>query len=96
MTQQFAIRRNPDGTVDSICLNCFVTVATCTDQLELIEFEKEHQCRADRGVQRESAGNVVEFPPDRMIDNNRQVPMHTADDRLSNTEKARERIQFRK
>jgi len=40
----FAYRRNPDGTVDSICLSWFTTIATAALQMGLSEFEGRHQC----------------------------------------------------
>jgi hypothetical protein len=40
----FAHRNNRDGTVDSICLGCFVTIATEWSKSELLEIEKQHEC----------------------------------------------------
>jgi hypothetical protein len=37
-------RHNKDGSYDSICLNCFVTVASRKSEAELIEFDKVHVC----------------------------------------------------
>jgi hypothetical protein len=39
----FPHRRNPDGFYDSICLNCFATVASGTQE-ELVQRDKEHVC----------------------------------------------------
>jgi len=90
MVQQFAKRRNPDGTMDSICLNCFRTVATSTDELKLIEFERDHQCR-------ESRATILAFPPDRMIENRSLLEKEaSAGKRPARTEKPRERIRSHK
>jgi len=41
---RFAYRANEDGTVDSICPHCFVTVATAMDEAEMCLPEKLHVC----------------------------------------------------
>jgi len=41
----FPHRRNPDGTFDSICTQCFQTVATEATEAELIWAERTHNCR---------------------------------------------------
>jgi hypothetical protein len=38
----FAHRQNDDGTVDAICLNCFLTAATSTTLEELSKKELDH------------------------------------------------------
>ena len=40
----FPHRRNKDGTFNSICLNCFATVASNMTEEELKEQDKEHVC----------------------------------------------------
>ena len=40
----FAHRHNSDGTVDSICYTCFMTVATEASELELMKAEQDHDC----------------------------------------------------
>ena len=40
----FAHRLNEDGTIDSICLSCFRTVVTTSDEVELPEHELKHKC----------------------------------------------------
>jgi len=37
-------RRNKDGSYDSICLTCFLTVAFGKSETELTEFDKKHVC----------------------------------------------------
>src|ERR1700746_2564233 len=99
MFQQFAKRRNPDGTMDSICLNCFRTVATCTDELELIELEKEHRCGQERAELAESryGASILEFPPDRMNENQLRLEEEaSAGDRAAKSTTRRQRIQSRK
>jgi hypothetical protein len=41
---KFAHRSNLDGTVDSICYRCIATVATVTEEGELLRYEKQHIC----------------------------------------------------
>jgi hypothetical protein len=40
----FARRVNPDGTTDSICRKCFVTVGSSTWEAELERAERIHRC----------------------------------------------------
>jgi hypothetical protein len=40
----FAYRRNSDGSIDLICLICFLTAATADNEAELHEREKSHCC----------------------------------------------------
>lgn len=40
----FPHRHNANGTHDSICLRCFVTVATVRDESELAVHESAHAC----------------------------------------------------
>jgi len=40
----FAHRHNNDGTVDAICLGCFLTVATRASDRDLREYENHHDC----------------------------------------------------
>jgi hypothetical protein len=40
----FPHRRNPDGTFDSICIQCFATVATGSVEAELKAAESAHAC----------------------------------------------------
>jgi hypothetical protein len=41
---KFAHRFNPDGTVDSICPRCFVTVDSAAKELDLVVNEEQHIC----------------------------------------------------
>jgi hypothetical protein len=41
---QFPHRHNNDGTYDSICDTCFVTVARVKTEADLIQFESRHVC----------------------------------------------------
>ncbi|HKF50276.1 MAG TPA: hypothetical protein VKB38_23140 [Terracidiphilus sp.] len=43
-TTHFTHRFNPDGTVDSICCDCFATVETANREEELKESEQGHVC----------------------------------------------------
>jgi hypothetical protein len=42
--EKFSHRFNADGTVDSICRECFVTVATEESENELLAKEHLHSC----------------------------------------------------
>ena len=43
-TVQFVHRLNKDGTIDSICRECFITVATETSEAALEREERNHKC----------------------------------------------------
>ena len=43
---QFTHRVNEDGTVDSICRDCFTTVATAKSSAALLPLEHKHRCDA--------------------------------------------------
>jgi hypothetical protein len=40
----FPHRKNPDGTWDSICSDCFRTIARVKDPSDLELFERDHDC----------------------------------------------------
>jgi hypothetical protein len=42
--RSFPHRMNPDGTFDSICAKCFVTVANAIHETDLAHFERCHVC----------------------------------------------------
>lgn len=44
----FAHRPNRDGTIDSICRRCYVTVATAVSEMALSAYEEKHVCDQDR------------------------------------------------
>lgn len=44
----FPHRRNPDGTLNSICLRCLETVASHKTEEELKELDKQHVCSTTR------------------------------------------------
>jgi hypothetical protein len=41
---RFAMRRNDDGTIDAICLACYLTAATAHSEAKLRELEAAHRC----------------------------------------------------
>jgi len=41
---EFAHRRNSNGTIDSICRRCFVTVANAIEPSDLEQSEHQHIC----------------------------------------------------
>jgi hypothetical protein len=43
-TPFFPHRRNTDGSYDSICLNCFATIANAKSEVELTEYDNHHIC----------------------------------------------------
>lgn len=43
-TAEFQYRNNGNGTWDSICLRCFLTVGTARSIEELVDMEKAHNC----------------------------------------------------
>ena len=40
----FVHRDNQDGTIDSICSECFTTIGTSTSAVELEAMERKHHC----------------------------------------------------
>lgn len=46
-TIQFLHRLNDDGTIDSICRECFVTIATALSRGELQLEERKHHCEPE-------------------------------------------------
>ena len=45
-TKQFVHRLNNDGTIDSICCDCFITVANAASEAALEREERMHKCNA--------------------------------------------------
>ncbi len=43
-TLQFVHRLNADHTIDSICRDCFITIATGDSESELERAERTHHC----------------------------------------------------
>ena len=41
---EFAHRQNADGTFDSICLSCYLTVSSALSESELVHGEANHSC----------------------------------------------------
>lgn len=48
---QFYRRVNPDGTVDAICLICYLTAATAESEAELHQQQSAHRCHDQRAGQ---------------------------------------------
>ena len=46
-TEMFSHRFNTDGTVDSICRECYVTIATEQFETDLLAEEHAHRCRPE-------------------------------------------------
>jgi hypothetical protein len=42
--QHFSLRQNTDGTVDSICLKCFMTVSNAESEADQARLEENHIC----------------------------------------------------
>jgi hypothetical protein len=45
-TVQFVHRLNEDGTIDSICRDCFATIATEVSESVLEREERKHRCES--------------------------------------------------
>ena len=43
-TSPYAHCTNPDGTIDSICTTCFMTLGTAEEEAALQELECNHKC----------------------------------------------------
>jgi hypothetical protein len=46
--QEFVHRQNRDGSFDSICTNCFQTVANKKVEAELEQIERDHICEGHK------------------------------------------------
>jgi hypothetical protein len=47
---RFPHRRNQDGTYDSICSSCFMTIATREVEAELAQDEAAHSCNGEASL----------------------------------------------
>ena len=45
--ERFSHRSNKDGTIDSICARCYLTVGTARNESELPKIEHSHTCNPD-------------------------------------------------
>jgi hypothetical protein len=68
---EFAHRLNHDGTTDSICKNCYLTIATASWEADLDSAERGHKCDPTR---LEYLKKAVARSHDREVSTNR-VPM---------------------
>ena len=59
----FPHRINSDGTIDSICDQCFVTVGTSTAEPELKELEAAHACEPSRVAYYHRLDPTAKRPP---------------------------------
>ena len=50
---EYQYRKNQDGTVDSICLHCFLTVGTANRIEDLAGLEAAHNCYSKKRPKRE-------------------------------------------
>ena len=50
VSDKFSHRHNEDGTFDSVCRDCFMTIATANVECDLDASEKRHVC--DAGILR--------------------------------------------
>jgi len=48
LASEFPHRSNKDGTLDSICPRCFLTIGTSTWEAELEQMEARHVCSPER------------------------------------------------
>jgi hypothetical protein len=56
VSAKFAIRHNRDGSLDAICLKCFVTAGTTMNQSGLTAIERTHECDPNLLVRLNTAG----------------------------------------
>lgn len=54
----YAHRRNSEGTIDSICLYCFRTVATVSQSVELRTPEETHRCPIKTEAKSKSSSHI--------------------------------------
>ena len=43
-SDEFVHRQNQDGTFDSICLSCYLTVSSAPNESALVDDEAKHSC----------------------------------------------------
>ena len=48
LASEFPHRSNKDGTIDSICPYCFITIGTATWEADLEQLEIIHVCNPER------------------------------------------------
>jgi hypothetical protein len=56
---EFAHRQNADGTFDSICLSCYLTITTAETEPELVLGESQHSCPADSSLHSTNVEDVL-------------------------------------
>ncbi len=61
-TLKFLHRLNHDGTIDSICRECFITVATATSSSALDRDEQRHRCNPSLLERYKKAQSYKNFP----------------------------------
>jgi hypothetical protein len=62
-TTDYSHRKNRDGTVDSICLSCFQTIATAKNEESLSLHELLHRCSEENIPQSERKKNsLISWP----------------------------------
>lgn len=59
----FPHRINSDGTIDSICNQCFLTVATSTTESDLKQSEASHVCEPARVAYYHHIDPAAKLPP---------------------------------
>jgi hypothetical protein len=59
----YAHRLNADGTFDSICLHCYLTVMQANTEQELAVAEAQHSCPPDSILARNIVAKFVTFIP---------------------------------
>jgi hypothetical protein len=55
---RFVHRSNQDGTIDSICRDCFATVHTAVWEAELEQAERDHRCDPMQVERFQNLGNT--------------------------------------
>jgi len=60
---QFPHRINRDGTIDSICSRCYVTIGTSTTEADLARLEAAHFCEPERFRYYEEQRETAEKQP---------------------------------
>ncbi len=67
-------RHNDNGTFDSICKRCFLTIASVRDEQQLAPFERAHACNPIRLYQLQNGlrFSTPRFTPSR---NRRSIPV---------------------
>lgn len=69
----FPRRHNPDGSIESICARCFLTIHKAHDASILEHAERQHRCSGFVGIKNPSASLGAGEGRDKLDNGNRET-----------------------